>query len=286
MKADGKAIAEEMKHDIVRDIKRLPEKPRLAILVTQELPVIRKFINLKKAYADAIGVEMIEHDLSQLQKQEDFLHMVFRTAREADGIVVQLPLAPRIHLDAVRQILPATHDVDVLGVTAYEEFTYNRLPVMPPVVGAMAQVLARHQMTLRGKRVVVIGAGRLVGAPAAIWAKRMGGSVTVISEPTDSLADTLLDADVILSGAGVPGLIQPDMIQSGVIILDAGTSEAGGKLVGDADPLCEEKAALFTPTPGGIGPITVAMLFKNLVTLSSLKQGVALDGVIADEEEK
>jgi methylenetetrahydrofolate dehydrogenase (NADP+)/methenyltetrahydrofolate cyclohydrolase len=132
-------------------------------------------------------------------------------------------------------------------------------------------VLHRHGYALAGRNVLVIGEGHLVGEPAAIWAAQLGANVTTVNASTVDMRDKLLTADVIISGAGVPGLVTPDMVKDGVILLDAGTSESEGVLKGDIDPLCADKAALYTPTPGGIGPITVAKVFENLVILAELK---------------
>lgn len=118
----------------------------------------------------------------------------------------------------------------------------------------------------RGKKATVVGSGRLVGAPAARLLRELGAEVQVL-EKGDSL-DVLKDADIIVLGAGEPGLVKPEHLKEGVVLIDAGTSESNGKVAGDADPACAEKAALFTPVPGGVGPIAVAMIFKNLFALA------------------
>ncbi len=139
--------------------------------------------------------------------------------------------------------------------------------VLPPVAGAVAEVLMRQGVDVAGKKVVVVGAGRLVGKPVAEMLKEMGGEVAVITTTSGSLEE-LKTADVVVLGAGNPGFIKPEMLKQGVVLIDAGTSEAGGKLMGDADPACAEVASIFTPVPGGIGPIAVAMIFKNLLALA------------------
>jgi len=141
--------------------------------------------------------------------------------------------------------------------------------ILPPVVGAIAEIAQRHDVDFAGKNVVVIGRGRLVGKPATLWAKSQGAVVTVIDKDTEDADSIMREADIIISGAGVPSLITPDKIKDGVIIFDAGTSEEGGELKGDADQACASKCSLFTPVPGGVGPITIAILLRNLVTLSN-----------------
>ena len=121
---------------------------------------------------------------------------------------------------------------------------------------------------MNGKKVVVIGKGKLVGKPAAEWARKEGAFVEVVDRSIKNPEMIFKKADVLISGAGVPSLITPEKIKDGVLLFDAATSEMSGKLVGDIDPVCAKKAALYTPVPGGIGPLTVALLFKNLLELA------------------
>ncbi len=141
--------------------------------------------------------------------------------------------------------------------------------ILTPVVGAIKEICDEVDVKIRGKKVLIIGHGRLVGAPSAVWFKQQGGDVMVLDEPTLNLGDFTMDADIIVCGVGSAWLVKPEMIKKGVVIFDAGTSEEGGIVVGDADPRCEDIASVFTPVPGGIGPITVAMIFKNLLGLAT-----------------
>jgi methylenetetrahydrofolate dehydrogenase (NADP+)/methenyltetrahydrofolate cyclohydrolase len=145
---------------------------------------------------------------------------------------------------------------------------------MSPVVGAIDTICREYDLLLAAQQVVVVGDGRLVGKPAKVWAQRQGAHVASITKETssDEARAVVAHADVLILGAGQANLVQPEMIKSGVIIFDAGTSEDGGELRGDADPACAGKASLATPVPGGIGPLTVACLFRNVVELSS-RQG-------------
>ncbi|TAJ14579.1 bifunctional 5,10-methylenetetrahydrofolate dehydrogenase/5,10-methenyltetrahydrofolate cyclohydrolase [Patescibacteria group bacterium] len=144
----------------------------------------------------------------------------------------------------------------------------NEFPAIPPVPAAMWYILKRNNVTVEGANVVLIGGGRLVGRPANILFKRLGANVTVLVKG-DNVAEATKNADIIISGAGAPALIKPDMVKEGVVIIDGGTSESGGIVVGDADPLCAEKASVFTPVPGGVGPIAVTEIFANLVALKA-----------------
>ena len=139
--------------------------------------------------------------------------------------------------------------------------------LLPPVVATIAEIFKRHAVELKGKQAVVVGSGFLVGQPAALWLGQQEASVAVLGRGAN-FETALADADIVVSGAGSPGLIKPMMLKQGVMLIDAGTSESGGTLVGDADPACAPKCSVFTPVPGGVGPIAVAALFENAVTLA------------------
>ena len=134
------------------------------------------------------------------------------------------------------------------------------------------EILERNNIQVKGKKVVILGRGRLVGKPFAICMKRLGAEIIQLNSTTGDPVPHLLTADIIATGIGKPHFIKPEMIREGAIILDGGTSEKDGKVVGDADPSCAEKCQIFTPTPGGIGPITVALLFRNLLNIIKNQQ--------------
>ena len=175
--------------------------------------------------------------------------------RACDGVLVQLP-----HPDAGALLpqLPPEKDVDALGLHP---------EVLAPVAGAVRELLERVNIEVRGKKAAVVGEGRLVGKPVSRMLRDMGADVSVVTLEQGSLSQ-LKDADIVVSGAGAPHMLKPEMLKPGVVLIDAGASESGGKVVGDADPACAEVASFFTPVPGGVGPIAVAMLFKNLAELA------------------
>lgn len=249
---DGKRIAE----DIYGSLK-LPRPLTLGILVGAENPVTDSFVRIKEKAAERLGITLVRHELPRGASTDDAVAGVAALA-SADGIIVQLPLPQRIDVETVLAAIPPEKDVD--GISPHPK-------VRPPVAEAVGEILSRNGIDPHGKKAAVVGSGRLVGAPAAALLANLGADVHVITLG-DSL-DGLKDADIIVSGAGEPGLIQPGHIKDGAILIDAGTSESGGRVSGDADSACAEKAAVFTPVPGGVGPIAVAMIFKNLVVLAA-----------------
>lgn len=273
MRIDGALIARELMHDLQERVRTCKRAPSLGVIIAHDSPEIRRFVERKIAFGKAIGVPVHVQTLGALERtNERLLQHLLHATHEHDGIIVQLPLGAHFDQNMLQQLFPLSHDVDVIGDTALEQFKEGTLPFSPPVVGAMAEVLERQGITLAGLHVLVVGEGRLVGAPAAMWAKRAGAFVVVANRKTTDLALKARTADVIILGAGSPCLLTPEMLKEGTVVLDAGTSESEGVLRGDADPACEARARVFTPTPGGIGPITVAKVFENLLTLSEIKK--------------
>ncbi|MBX4192298.1 bifunctional 5,10-methylenetetrahydrofolate dehydrogenase/5,10-methenyltetrahydrofolate cyclohydrolase [Candidatus Parcubacteria bacterium] len=235
---NGKQIAEE----IITELGESLRGKKLGIVVGTPDPATESFVKIKTRVAERLGVEVVRGEFNDL-------------VQNCDGVIVQLP-----HPDAEKLIaaIPPQKDLDAIGP--------NPL-VLAPVAGAIAEILNRNSVEVKNKKAVVVGAGRLVGAPAAALLKELGADVSVVTQSEGNLS-ALKDADIVVLGAGQPGFIKPEMLKQGVILIDAGTSEAGGKLAGDADPACADVASIFTPVPGGIGPIAVAMIFKNLSQLS------------------
>jgi methylenetetrahydrofolate dehydrogenase (NADP+)/methenyltetrahydrofolate cyclohydrolase len=255
MIVDGKRIAEDIYTQL--EAAGTLRGTKLGVVVCEPNAVIESFVRIKQKAAERLGIELVRADVARDGGTAGVLDAMARLVPQTQGIIVQLPLPPEIDVDAVLAALPGTHDVDGIG----------REPrVMPPVARAAADILREMHVGIGGKRAVVIGAGRLVGAPVAKMLEAEGAEVQVLTKEGGSL-DVLARADIIVSGAGEPGMITLDMIRNGVVLIDAGTSEQGGKVRGDADPACASKCAVFTPVPGGVGPVAVAEIFANLYFL-------------------
>ena len=215
----------------------------------------KSYLRIKERSAERAGCTFIERS-------------THKPLNEGEMGIVQFPTT--LSQEEIDALLPITKDPDVLSRAAREKFTTgDPEALLPPVVGAVREILKAHHVEIKGKRAVVVGAGFLVGAPAATWLAQQGAEVTVVTLETnqEDVVAALGAADIIVSGAGSPHFITPDMIKDGVVLIDAGTSESSGKVVGDADPACAEKCTLFTPVPGGVGPIAVALLFENATIL-------------------
>lgn len=261
MRIDGRAIAELVYTALGTQL----QGRRLGIVASTGDAVTDSYVRIKARAAERLGAVLVTRVLdagTTTAQAQDAVRSLVQDG--VDGIVVQLPLPSGVNTQAVLAEIPAHLDVDGLSDEAI---------VLPPVACAVEEILVRAGVDPAGKIAVVVGAGRLVGVPVVRMLRERGALVTAVDKG-DSY-EPLRTADIIVSGAGVPGLIQPDMIKGGVVLIDAGTSELGGKVVGDIDPLCEERASLCTPVPGGVGPIAVAMIFKNLIELIEKKNSSA-----------
>jgi methylenetetrahydrofolate dehydrogenase (NADP+)/methenyltetrahydrofolate cyclohydrolase len=243
MRIDGKAIAESVLQALESERSSFGALT-LGIVMSEGDKATESFVKIKTRMAERLGVEVRRFAPEQMAE-----------ALMCNGIIVQLPIP---NSDSLLASLPPEKDLDALGLAPI---------VRAPVAEAVAEVLARSAVEPRGKKAVVVGAGRLVGAPVATLLREAGAEVSAITQTHGSLEE-LKTADIVVLGAGEPGLIKPEMLKEGVVLIDAGTSESAGKVAGDADPACEEVASVFTPVPGGIGPIAVAMIFKNLFALA------------------
>ncbi len=271
---DGKKIAERIKEELRLSIKEDKKKLKIAIIQVGEDPASLKFVEKKQKFAEDIGVKSkvykLPEEVSTSKLRKKIAGIIHPSASDGKniGVIIQLPLSKHINTQYILDSVPINKDIDVLSAKATGEFSTNKSKILPPVVGAVKAILEEGHIGVKGKNVVVVGAGLLVGKPVATWLINEGATVSVLDKDTSDIKSYTLMADVIIAGVGNSGLIKPDMVKDGVVLIDAGTSEQAGKLVGDIDPVCEKKASLFTPVPGGVGPLTVAMVFKNLVYLS------------------
>ncbi|MBI3020364.1 MAG: bifunctional 5,10-methylenetetrahydrofolate dehydrogenase/5,10-methenyltetrahydrofolate cyclohydrolase [Parcubacteria group bacterium] len=320
---DGKAIRDEIKDALAVKVGSIPpeDRPTLFIVMAGANAVTKNFVAIKKRFAEALGIPVEEKifDDAELPATASLVRAVEEIVARGKkgGIVVQIPLPPGIDTQTVLNAVPPQYDIDVLGDESLRLFREGQLAIFPPVVGAIREILERNSIFLHGKKVAVLGQGRLVGVPVAAWFRKMEADVAVFDsthppkpeelqqlqqmqlptgqpvqaaepkpEDKDKIHVLILvdDSDsrtmsklelkdkltAIIQSIGKPSFSTPDMVRDGAIVLDAGTSEAGGKIVGDASPEAAKKCALFTPVPGGIGPVTIAILLQNLLTLATL----------------
>jgi methylenetetrahydrofolate dehydrogenase (NADP+)/methenyltetrahydrofolate cyclohydrolase len=256
---DGKEIAGFIKERQAHAVRNLRQSagimPRLAIIVTVDNPVIDVYIRLKKQYGADILIDVVIHRvelpavpaLIQKLNKDESVH----------GIIVQLPLSDPAETDTIVNLVAPQKDVDALGARAIYD---------PATPQAIMWLLAGYNVDLRGKKILLIGRGKLVGAPLEKILKSAGHNVAVADRTTKDLKAESLDADIIITAAGSPALLFPDMLKPKAVVVDAGVASEDGKTVGDVAPEVYARDDLtITPVKGGVGPLTVCALFDNVI---------------------
>lgn len=270
---DGKAIARSMRDSLAEDVEALGFTPRVVLLYAGHDPAIENFIRIKQSFADNIKVELVVKRYERSVSTEDLIEDIHQLSVAEDGkgnlfyhgMIVQLPLPVQVEVQSVLDAVPERLDIDILGSAAIST-AYDR-GIYPPVVGAVREVIRRSKIDLIDKNIVVVGRGILVGQPVVSWLKTMGLDPVVITKDSLDSVNVFKKADILISGAGDPWFIGPDQIKPGSVVIDAGTSEQAGEIKGDINPSCANVASIVSLVPGGLGPITVAILFRNLLTV-------------------
>ncbi|QQS64586.1 bifunctional 5,10-methylenetetrahydrofolate dehydrogenase/5,10-methenyltetrahydrofolate cyclohydrolase [Candidatus Saccharibacteria bacterium] len=257
---NGRELSLYIKERQAHEVRRLRQSkkvfPKLAIVRTNPDPVVDSYMNLKQAYGADILVEVGIHTV----KQADCIDTIKELNADDDvhAIIVQIPLPDPSQTDEVLNSVSPSKDVDGLGKN-------SRFDPATPM--AINWLLAGYNVELSGKKIVIVGQGRLVGKPLAkIW-RESNLDVEVADKTTNDLANVVSKADVLVSATGVPGLIKQEMIMPGMTIVDAGVATDSNGLVGDvAAEVRELKGITITPEKGGVGPLTVCALFENVIT--------------------
>ncbi len=233
--------------------------PRLAIVQTIDNPVIDPYVRLKSQYGDDILVDVQTHKVTQSEAMTAIEQL--NHDETVHAIIVQLPLEDISQTDMIVNAVIATKDVDGLGVS----------PAFDPATAlAINWLCAGYNIELAKHKILIIGQGRLVGAPLTAMWRSSGYDVTTADRNTTDLVSLCHGATLIVAGAGSPGLVTSDMVRPDTILIDAGTASEGGKIVGDLAPeLYERSDVTITPQRGGVGPLTVAALFDNVIQAAS-----------------
>ena len=248
-------IKERQAHQVRGLIQAHQMHPRLAIVQTNHTPVIEAYVRLKKLYGADIQVEVDAHVIQQAAALETIKQL--NADPSVHGIIVQLPVAEPSQTDALVNAVDPAKDVDGLGLQPAFD------PATPTAVNWL---LAGYNVELRQKKIVIVGQGRLVGAPLTRMFRDSGLDVETADATTQDLGVLTRKAEVLITATGQPGLIQSYMITPGAVVVDAGVATDAGKMVGDlADDVRERTDLTITPAKGGVGPLTVCALFENVI---------------------
>lgn len=274
---DGKALAAKVKARAAEGAKGLARRPGLAVILVGDDPASRVYVTGKEKDCAECGFLSVEHKLPAETKQAELLALIQKLNGDGavDGILVQLPLPKQLDEEAVLNAIDPEKDVD-----CFHPFNVGRLmsgsPVFLPCTPAgVMEMLREYGITPAGKRCVVLGRSNIVGKPMAALLVQQDGTVTTCHSRTPELAAFTREADILVSAVGRVGLVTADMVKPGAVVIDVAMNRnEAGKLCGDVDfDAVEPKAGYITPVPGGVGPMTRAMLMENLLTAARRHQG-------------
>jgi len=275
---DGKALAQKIEKNVASEVIKLKETtgrtPGLAVILVGQDPASQAYVSMKKKACDRVGFYSVSHEMPEDISQDAIENtiMMMNQNPNIDGILVQLPLPPQIDTTKILELVDPAKDVD-----GFHPYNVGRLVTrldgfVPCTPLGVMELFKEYDIDLIGKNCCVVGASNIVGKPMAALLLNAEATVEVCHIFTDDLKKHTLQADIILVGVGVINLIKEDMVKEGAIIIDIGINRAdNGKLVGDVDfENVSKKCSYITPVPGGVGPMTIAMLLSN--TLKAAKQ--------------
>ncbi len=264
---DGRAIAASLFSDITKRVGQLEIKPLLCDVVVGSDPVSLSYVKIKQKRALECGMEFSLVELNSDVSDDEVISVIEneQTKPNLCGLIVQLPLPPELDEATVLSAIGANIDVD--GINPNSEHK-----LVPPTAGAIVHILDSLNLDLQSQKIVVIGNGNLVGKPVRELLNSRGLEVATVLEDTANRAELIKNATIIISGVGKAGILTGEDVSEGVVVIDAGTSEQGGSISGDVDfKTVAPMARFITPSPGGVGPVTVAKLLENVLLVAEQK---------------
>lgn len=278
----GKAVSAAVKERIAaetQELKKLGVTPGLAVVIVGDDPASRIYVDNKKKDCVQVGFYSEEHALPAQTTMDELLRLIDRLNRDdkIHGILVQLPLPEHLDQRAVLEAIDPSKDVDAFHPSNVGRIMIGDYRFLPCTPAGVMEMLASENIPVAGKNCVVIGRSNIVGKPMAMLLLHQNGTVTICHSRTKNLADICRQADILVAAVGKAGFVTADMVKPGAVVIDVGMNRnADGKSCGDVDfAAVEPVASYITPVPGGVGPMTRAMLMKNTLTAAKLKCGKA-----------
>jgi methylenetetrahydrofolate dehydrogenase (NADP+) / methenyltetrahydrofolate cyclohydrolase len=282
VRIDGRALALEVRAEVAEDVRAWGAPVCLATILVGDDPASHTYVGSKHEASEAAGIDSRDHRFPSDTPESDILDLIAElNADEAvDGILVQLPLPEHMDEPKVLRSVDPAKDVDGFHPSNAGLLFLGEPFLVPATPSGVMVMLAKHGVELRGKDAVVIGRSEIVGKPMAMLLLAEHATVTICHSRTVDLAAHTRRADVLVAAVGRAGLVTPEMVKPGATVIDVGVNRNDqGKLVGDVDPAVFEVAGLMTPVPGGVGPMTIAMLLRNTLTAAQHRRArVAASG--------
>ncbi len=279
---DGKAVSAAVKEEVALENARLKDehglKVGLAVVIVGNDPASRVYVNNKKKACETVGFQSFEYALDENTTQEQLLDLVNVLNRDerVNGILVQLPLPSHIDEKAIINAISPEKDVDAFHPVNVGKIMIGEYSFLPCTPAGVMRLIQSTGVDITGKQCVVVGRSNIVGKPQAMLLLQKNGTVTICHSKTKNLKELCLTADILVVAIGRAKFITGDMIKEGAVVIDVGMDrDENGKLCGDVDfESAKEKASYITPVPGGVGPMTIAMLMKNTLTAAKKQAGI------------
>jgi len=289
---DGKALAETIRKELAASVEAFHgahgTRPKLATILVGDDPASHVYVRNKVRACEQIGIESESHYLNAAAPETEILHLIgsLNTSNEVDGILLQLPLPPHVNRTRALDAISPTKDVDGLHPLNTGLLVQRRAALVACTPLGVIECLKRYQVPLAGRNAVVVGRGDLVGKPLALLLMHENATVTICHSHTANLSQMVSRADIVVAATGKAAFITPEFIREGAVVVDVGTTvlktedevaaifgsssrklqdlrEGKTVLAGDVHPSAYEKCSLYTPVPGGVGPLTITMLLAN-----------------------
>jgi methylenetetrahydrofolate dehydrogenase (NADP+)/methenyltetrahydrofolate cyclohydrolase len=269
---DGKKLAKQTKDNIAAQIKQSHKKLGLGTILVGDDPGSLAYVEGKHSDCAEVGINSIRVNLPKTASEQEIIKAVndLNNNPECTGFIVQLPLPKSVNTEKVLLAIDPKKDADGLNPVNLGSLVLSSNKIIPCTPKAILSLLNEYRINLSGSKVLIIGRGTTVGRPLSILLsqKPIDATITLAHSATNNLMDLIKDADVLVAAIGVAHFIKPNMVKPGCTVVDVGITRVDGKLLGDIDPDVAQVAAYFTPTPGGVGPMTRAMLLSNLLELA------------------
>lgn len=276
---DGKAVSLRIKEEMKERCEQLKKEginPGLAVIIVGDDPASRVYVNNKKKACEFCGIYSEEYALEAETSQEELLELieVLNNSKKISGILVQLPLPKHIDEKTVLNKISYLKDVDAFHPVNVGKIMIGDFDYLPCTPAGVMELIAETGIDVCGKECVVIGRSNIVGKPQAMLLLHKNGTVTICHSRTENLKEVTKRADILVAAVGKAKFVTADMVKEGAVVIDVGMNrDENGKLCGDVDyDAVKEIAGAITPVPGGVGPMTIAMLMKNTITAAQVNK--------------
>ena len=279
---DGKAVSASVKQEVADECAKIFAekgiKPGLAVIIVGDDPASRVYVNNKKKACELVGFISREYALPAETTQEELLALVdtLNNDSEINGILCQLPLPKHLDEKAVIEAISPKKDVDAFHAVNVGKIMIGDFDFLPCTPAGVMELLAYYNIDITGKECVVLGRSNIVGKPMSMLLLHKNGTVTVCHSRTKNLEEVCKRADILVAAVGIPKFVKANMVKENAVVIDVGINrDESGKLCGDVDFVeVESLASYITPVPGGVGPMTIAMLMKNTLTAFKLQNNI------------